>query len=282
MFHLFLRNHHGKVRSQQGLFSPGAGPQSKVSCQQLIPMGSLKERGLIPAGYKVIETFSDSIALGLTSSSIDDEQILRSAPEVEVEVFPTTASVTAAESSTEGQEGPMLISTLDAELTSTDASFATIEDSAMLVLTPDAEAEVMDVASASSLTAGDSTKSINSDYFLWTINRYSKKAPDSDYVPGFTAARSTTTNCKFHPTTTILTPILPYPATTYDAVFTTMVNFQDALKQKGDAYGALWADEGVYRIAKEIQLLKSDQFDNIFLGLGGFHMEKIVLACLGL
>ncbi len=23
-----------------------------------------------------------------------------------------------------------------------------------------------------------------------------------------------------------------------------MVNFQDALKQKGDAYGALWADEG--------------------------------------
>ena len=57
-----------------------------------------------------------------------------------------------------------------------------------------------------------------------------------------------------------------------------MVNFQDAL---GDAYGALWADEGVYRIAKEIQLLKSDQFDNIFLGLGGFHMEKIVLACLG-
>ncbi len=52
-----------------------------------------------------------------------------------------------------------------------------------------------------------------------------------------------------------------------------MVNFQDALKQKGDAYGALWADEGVYRIAKEIQLLKSDQFDNIFLGLGGFHRE---------
>ncbi len=73
----------------------------------------------------------------------------------------------------------------------------------------------------------------------------------------------------FHPTTTILTPILPYPATSYDAVFTTMVNFQDALKQKGDAYGALWADEGVYHIAKEIQLLKSDKFDNIFLGLGG-------------
>ena len=93
--------------------------------------------------------------------------------------------------------------------------------------------------------------------------------------------RSTTVNCNFHPTTTILTPILPYPATTYDAILTTMINFQDVLKQKGDSYGGLWADECVYRIAKEIQLMKPDQFNNIFLGLGGFHMEKIVLACLG-
>ena len=43
----------------------------------------------------------------------------------------------------------------------------------------------------------------------------------------------------------------------------------------------MWADEGVYRLTKEIQLMKPDQFSNIFLGLGGFHMEKIVLACLG-
>ena len=27
--------------------------------------------------------------------------------------------------------------------------------------------------------------------------------------------------------------------------------------------------------------MKPDQFNNIFLGLHGFHMEKIVLACLG-
>lgn len=102
----------------------------------------------------------------------------------------------------------------------------------------------------------------------------------SDYVPGFTAVRSTTLNCNFHPTTTILTPILPYPATTYDAVLTIMINFQDVLKQKGDTDGGLWANKGVYHIAKEIQLMKPDQFSNVFLGMGGFHMEKIVLACL--
>ena len=88
-------------------------------------------------------------------------------------------------------------------------------------------------------------------------------------------------NSNFNPTTMVLSPILPYPATTYDAILTTIINFQDALKQKGDNYGGLWADEGVYCIAKEIQLMKPDQFNNIFLGLRGFHMEKIVLACLG-
>lgn len=126
------------------------------------------------------------------------------------------------------------------------------------------------------------TKSIASDYFLWMVNRFLKQSTqECSYFPGFTAVRSAVVNCNFHSTTTVLTPILPYPATTYDAILTTMINFQDALKQKGDTYGGLWADEGVYCIAKEIQLLKPDQFDNIFLGLGGFHMEKIILACLG-
>ncbi|XDV44765.1 hypothetical protein PO909_013005 [Leuciscus waleckii] len=126
--------------------------------------------------------------------------------------------------------------------------------------------------------ATESTKLINSGYFLWMVNRFSQKVThESDSVPGFTAVRSATVDANFHPTTKILTPILPYPTTTFDAIFTRMINFQDVLKQKGDAYGVY---EGVYRIAKEIQLMKPDQFNNIFLGLGGFHMEKIVLAFL--
>ena len=60
-----------------------------------------------------------------------------------------------------------------------------------------------------------------------------------------------------------------------------MINFQDALKQKGDTHGGLWADEGVYCITKEIQLMIPELTNILFLGLGGFHMEKIVLVCLG-
>ena len=59
-----------------------------------------------------------------------------------------------------------------------------------------------------------------------------------------------------------------------------MINFQDALKQKGDTHG-LWVDEGVYCITKEIQLMIPEFTNILFLGLGGFHMEKIVLVCLG-
>ena len=45
--------------------------------------------------------------------------------------------------------------------------------------------------------------------------------------------------------------------------------------------GALWCDEGVYQIPKELQLLYNDKFNDIFLGLRGFHMEKVVLNVIG-
>ena len=61
-----------------------------------------------------------------------------------------------------------------------------------------------------------------------------------------------------------------------------MKNFEDVLLQRNLDYGPLWCDEGVYRIAKEIQLLNPGTFNNIFLGLGGFHMEKVIIACCGI
>ena len=60
-----------------------------------------------------------------------------------------------------------------------------------------------------------------------------------------------------------------------------MCNFQDVLSQKLQTYGPLWCDKGVYRLAKELQLLNPTFFDNVFLGLGGFHMEKVMIVCCG-
>ena len=77
------------------------------------------------------------------------------------------------------------------------------------------------------------------------------------------------------------TPIIPHPATEYDTTFTCMLNFQDVLSQRNQEYGPLWCDEGVYRIAKKLQLLNLSKFANIFLGLGGFHFEKVLIGCCG-
>ena len=102
-------------------------------------------------------------------------------------------------------------------------------------------------------------------------------------IPSFTAVNSVLNDATVTPTNIAFTPILlPYPATDYDSIYTTMINFQDVLRQKEQSSGALWCDEGVYRIAKELQLLNSHMFDNIFIGLGSFHAEKILLACCGL
>ena len=60
-----------------------------------------------------------------------------------------------------------------------------------------------------------------------------------------------------------------------------MWNFQDVFFQKLQTYGPLWCDEGVFCLEKELQLLNPTLFDNLFLGLGGFHMEKVMIACCG-
>ena len=128
----------------------------------------------------------------------------------------------------------------------------------------------------------------NADFTTWMTARFITKANVPKYsscekpcIPSFTATSSLLVN-KHHSLTRIgFTPIIPYPATEFDTINTCMKNFQDVLFQKNLPNGPLWCDEGVYRIAKELQLLKPKEFGNIFLGLGGFHMEKIVIACLG-
>ena len=124
---------------------------------------------------------------------------------------------------------------------------------------------------------------LNKQYTLWILARYHDDASTEygPHVPSFAALKSlldtsicSITHCAF-------TPILPYPATEFDTIFTTMINFQDVLQQRGRKSGPLWSDEGVYHIAKEIQLIYPEKFADIFLGIGGFHLEKVVIGCLG-
>ena len=57
-------------------------------------------------------------------------------------------------------------------------------------------------------------------------------------------------------------------------IFTSLLNFKDVLAQKNMSYGVIWCDEGVYEVAKELQLLKPLLFGSIFYLNGPFSYGK--------
>ena len=121
------------------------------------------------------------------------------------------------------------------------------------------------------------------DYFNWFFLRNSQHESASS-VPSFIATNSKLlSELRQSPKITAVSfyPILPYPATSMDSIYTSMVNFLDVLKQKGERCGALWCDEGVYCLAKEIQLLNTEKFGNLFIALGPFHWSKILMGAIG-
>lgn len=75
-------------------------------------------------------------------------------------------------------------------------------------------------------------------------------------------------------------PILPYPITAYDSVYSAMKNFQSLLNHLHQSALPVACDEGVYHIAAEIQIT-SNEFPDIVLMMGSFHMTKVLLACIG-
>ena len=71
-------------------------------------------------------------------------------------------------------------------------------------------------------------------------------------------------------------------AAEFDSINTCVINFQDVLIQKKLPYRAFWCDKNVDRIAKELQLLFNPKVDNLFIGIAGFHTEKVFWKCCGL
>ncbi|OXU18367.1 hypothetical protein TSAR_009883 [Trichomalopsis sarcophagae] len=76
-------------------------------------------------------------------------------------------------------------------------------------------------------------------------------------------------------------PIILAPVTKYATVYTALCNFKDLLQQLNQNYLPLFCDEGVYRIARHIVFEKSDEFNNIILCLGNFHIIKVLQTCIG-
>ena len=76
-------------------------------------------------------------------------------------------------------------------------------------------------------------------------------------------------------------PVLPYPVTQYDTVYTALINFKGILQHLDQPKLPVTCDEGVYHIAREIQLIRPEEFQDIVLCMRSFHMAKVVLGCVG-
>ena len=64
-------------------------------------------------------------------------------------------------------------------------------------------------------------------YRLWILAWYKDKSPvdNEPHIPSFAATKSLLDSFTHFITKCAFTPILPYPATGYDAIFTSMINF---------------------------------------------------------
>ena len=123
--------------------------------------------------------------------------------------------------------------------------------------------------------------SFNGDLLRWAFIRYqasvstTQEKSNIQWVSSSSSTKNLLSNVQFRVFYIAFTPTMPFPATGYDSINAVLATFQDVLAQKQQPYGALWCDEGVYHIAKELQLLHENKFKNIILGLRGFHMEKM-------
>jgi len=105
--------------------------------------------------------------------------------------------------------------------------------------------------------------------------------PGDQIMPDWSVANSVLSEHVVKQKRVAFLPVLPYPVTQYDTVYTAMKNFQEVLQYLKQSKLPVTCDEGVYHIAREIQLIRHDEFQDIILCMGTFHMAKVALGCLG-
>jgi hypothetical protein len=131
-------------------------------------------------------------------------------------------------------------------------------------------------------------KAVQKD-FVWSLARLNidekgndiSVIPSDQRTPSWTGTNALWSSDTMPKTKVGFVPVLPYPVTRHDTVYTAMKNLQAILQHLKQPKIAIACDEGVYRIAREIQLLRPTEFDNIVLCLGTFHMAKVALGCIG-
>ena len=76
-------------------------------------------------------------------------------------------------------------------------------------------------------------------------------------------------------------PYLSYLVTKYDTLFSALYSLANADNQLQQHFLPVFCDEGVYCIVTENFLKQPEHFRNLVPLMGGFHMAKAVMHCVG-
>ena len=108
-----------------------------------------------------------------------------------------------------------------------------------------------------------------------------RESSQEQVMPSWSAFNSLITDEKVVPKIIGFLPVLPYPITKYETVYTALRNFQNVLSQLTQTHLPVTCDEGVYHIAREIIMNDPSEFSDLVLCLGSFHMMKVVMGAIG-
>ena len=104
---------------------------------------------------------------------------------------------------------------------------------------------------------------------------------ESQEVPAWSCFNASVTEDKRQKQIVGYLPDIPAPVTQPSIVYTCLCNFKDLLKQLNQTHLVIACDEGVYKLARHIKLQREKEFDSLILVLGGFHLIKVILSCIG-
>ena len=96
---------------------------------------------------------------------------------------------------------------------------------------------------------------------LYTV----KIQPPNQTIPSWSATNSVCSPDEISRKRIAFLPILPYPVTQYDIVYTAMKNLQGVLCNIDQLVLPVTCDGRIYDIAREIQRIRTDEFSNIIL-----------------
>ena len=116
---------------------------------------------------------------------------------------------------------------------------------------------------------------------LYEVNIESTLLDSSQSVPGWSAFNAILTSRYFDPTTIGYCPLENANPTEYNTVYNLMRKVQAMMASLNQTTTVLTVDAAIYMKAKEIQWRKWDEFHDILLRMGGFHVALNFMSVLG-